>query len=274
MTPTIEEQELKKNKEQQQQGAGVVSPAAGSLKDTAQMIATAVIEGAALFGKWVRNSVYQTALKELTEYPQHQDGIRDSMIGAWLNYQQCIIDEKLRFFPMTPERFFGDAKWRNSKLWDLELAIKESKTWTGQTLERQNYLVEAVDWAFTADEQIEWLVEGVIQVSANGIIAAEPKTGKSLAALDLLLSMACGVKWLGCKAPRRVRCAYISREDSPVRTKVRIQALLRGKGIPTDLDEHLRINTWEQLGNFDIDDEEQLIPWGTSQRCLTCERNF
>ena len=141
---------------------------------------------------------------------------------------------------------------------DLELAIKESKTWTGQSLERQSYLVEAVDWAFTADEQIEWLVEGVSQVSANGIIAAEPKTGKSLAALDLLLSMACGVKWLGCKVPRRVRCAYISREDSPVRTKVRIQALLRGKGIPTDLDEHLWINTREQLGNFDIDDEEQL----------------
>lgn len=142
---------------------------------------------------------------------------------------------------------------------DLEKAIRESKTWVGKSIERASYLVEAVDWAFTAGPEIEWLVDQVIPAGANGIIAAEPKVGKSLATLDLLLSMACGVKWLGQTVPRRVRCAYISREDSPVLTKVRIQALLRGKGIPVDLEEHLWINTREQLGRFDVDDEEQLV---------------
>lgn len=142
---------------------------------------------------------------------------------------------------------------------ELEKLVIASKTWVGKALVRASYLVEAVDWAFSANEEIDWLVNGVIQVGANGIIAAEPKAGKSLATLDLLLSMACGVKWLGFEVPRRVRSAYISREDSPLLTKVRMQALLRGKGIPTDLEEHLWVNTREQLGNFDVDDEEQLV---------------
>ena len=91
------------------------------------MIATAVIEGAALFGKWVRDSVYKAALKELTGFPEDQDGIRDSMIAAWQDYQQCIIDEKIRFLAMTPERFFGDDKWWNSKLWGLKKGVKPAR---------------------------------------------------------------------------------------------------------------------------------------------------
>lgn len=142
---------------------------------------------------------------------------------------------------------------------DVEKAMKESKTWVGESSVRPSYLVEAVDWVSTADDEIDWLVEGVIQAGANGMIAAEPKTGKSLVALDLLMSLASGVPWLGHDVPRRVRCAYISREDSPKLTKVRGRALLRGKGVPLDMEGHLWINSREQLGNFNVDDEEQLL---------------
>lgn len=141
---------------------------------------------------------------------------------------------------------------------ELEKRIRESAIWTGEPTKRENWLVEAIEWSMTANEEIEWLVDGVIQLGGNGLIAAEPKTGKSLCALDLLISLATGVPWLGRKIPRRVRAAYISREDSPILTKVRIMALLRGKGMVPDPEGWLWVNTREQLGEFDVDNQEQL----------------
>jgi hypothetical protein len=144
---------------------------------------------------------------------------------------------------------------------ELEKRIVDTPVWAGADAERENWLVDAVEWSMTANEDIEWLVEGVIQVGGNGMIAAEPKTGKSLASLDLLLSLATGKPWLGCRIPRRIRTAYISREDSPVLTKVRVQALLRGKGLDAGEDPTgwLWINTREQLGDFDVDNDEQVV---------------
>ena len=141
---------------------------------------------------------------------------------------------------------------------ELEAKIKAATVWQGVSSVRENWLVEAVVWAMTANAEIEWLVDGVIQVGANGIIAAEPKTGKSLCALDLLISLACGCPWMGRKVARRVRSAYVSREDSPALTKVRIQGLLRGKGLSVDPTGWLWCNTREQLGDFDVDNEDQL----------------
>ena len=140
----------------------------------------------------------------------------------------------------------------------LEKRVLESKVWTEGAAVRENWLVDAVEWSLTANPEIDWLVEGVIQIDANGMIAAEPKTGKSLAALDLLISLASGEPWLGRKIPRRVRTAYISREDSPVLTKVRVGALLRGKGLRDDISGWLWVNTREQLGDFDVDNDDQL----------------
>jgi hypothetical protein len=168
-------------------------------------------------------------------------------------YNVRIVD-----LPELPEKGDVSDYLESHTSSELEQRIIASKTWEGEKSNRANWLVEAVEWAYTANEEVDWLIDGVIQSGGNGIIAAEPKVGKSLCALDLLLSLACGVRWLGREVPRRVRCAYVSREDSPALTKVRIQALLRGKGIPTDLNEHLWINTREQLGDFNVDVDEHL----------------
>jgi RecA-family ATPase len=128
-----------------------------------------------------------------------------------------------------------------------------------------------VEWSASDDPKVDWLIEGVIQRDANGIIAAEPKAGKSLCGLDLLISLACGTSWLGRPIPHPVRTAYISREDSPLLTKVRIAGFLRHKGIARDgclmdavtrtlidVSGRLWCNTREQLSNFDIDNDEHL----------------
>ncbi len=140
----------------------------------------------------------------------------------------------------------------------LEDKITATRFWKGESSDRKDWLVETVEWSSTASPQVDWLINGIIQADANGIIAAEPKTGKSLCALDLLLSLSCGQPWLGRHVPRRVRCAYISREDSPVLTKVRVQGFLRGKGISVDPTGWLWSNTREQLGDFNIDIEDHL----------------
>ena len=140
----------------------------------------------------------------------------------------------------------------------LEDKITATPFWKGESSDRKDWLVETVEWASTASPQVDWLINGIIQADANGIIAAEPKTGKSLCALDLLLSLSCGEPWLGRHVPRRVRCSYISREDSPLLTKVRVQGFLRGKGIGVDPTGWLWSNTREQLGDFNIDIEDHL----------------
>jgi hypothetical protein len=163
-------------------------------------------------------------------------------------------------FPEMPEKSDVSDFLKEHTVAELEKRIVESPLWVGTDAKRENWLVDAVEWSMTADAEIEWLVDGVIQVGGNGMIAAEPKTGKSLASLDLLLSLATGKPWLGCKIPRRIRTAYISREDSPMLTKVRMQALLRGKGIDPGEDPTgwLWVNTREQLGDFDVDNDDQL----------------
>ena len=161
-------------------------------------------------------------------------------------------------FPELPEKSDVSDFLAEHPVDELELRIRQSTVWTGAEMGRENWLVDAVEWCQTADPEMKWLVDGVIQVDANGMIAAEPKTGKSLAALDLLISLAAGEPWLGRKIPRRVRTAYISREDSPILTKVRVQALVHGKGLRDDISGWLWINTREQLGDFDVDNDEQL----------------
>ena len=164
-------------------------------------------------------------------------------------------------FPDLPEKADVSDFLAAHPAEELEKRVRETPLWTGKETKRENWLVDAVDWSMTVSPEIEWLVDGVIQIGGNGMIAAEPKTGKSLAALDLLISLATGQPWLGRKVPRRVRTAYISREDSPVLTKVRVQALLRGKGPfynEEDPSGWLWVNTREQLGDFDVDNDEQL----------------
>lgn len=178
---------------------------------------------------------------------------------------QYAYKVRIVYFPELAEH--GDVSdfLESHTVAELEEKIKAAPNWTGAKSERANWLVEALDWAGTESPQVDWLINGVIQADANGIIAAEPKTGKSLCALDLLLSLASQQEWLGRWVPKRIRCAYISREDSPVLTKARIRGFLSGKGIgtnsyglPNDISGWLWCNTREQLGDFDVDNDEHL----------------
>lgn len=109
---------------------------------------------------------------------------------------------------------------------------------------------------------VDWLVEGVIQRDANGVICAEPKAGKSWAAADLAISLALGCSWLGRRVPRPVRTALVSREDGPPLTSWRLRHLAlsrEARGISIDaLDSNLWVNSRAQTNAFSLDNPEHL----------------
>jgi 5S rRNA maturation endonuclease (ribonuclease M5) len=115
-------------------------------------------------------------------------------------------------------------------------------------------VIEAMAFGAQVPSEIDFLVEWLIPRGANGLILAEPKSGKSMAALDLALAVATGTPWLGFKVPRRVKCALISREDYPGMTAQRLGALFRGTSRP-DLEGWLWINTRWQTPLFQLEDD-------------------
>lgn len=90
---------------------------------------------------------------------------------------------------------------------------------------------------------LEWLVEGVMQRGANGLIIARPKCGKSLMVLDLAVALASGMNWMGFHIPKRVKVALVSREDTYGLTQWRLRKLRKSRGQTTqELDGWLYVN--------------------------------
>ena len=106
----------------------------------------------------------------------------------------------------------------------------------------------------------DWLVQGLIERGARGLVVAPPKTGKSLLFLEMALCLATGRGFLGLRPyPRPVRCAIISREDGPVLVSRRLSQLALAKGLSlTEVDQNLVVNTEAQSSCFKIDNQKNL----------------
>jgi RecA-family ATPase len=62
------------------------------------------------------------------------------------------------------------------------------------------------------NEQVEWLVQGVIEKGTNGIMIGASGDGKSPCVRALAVCLASGTDWLDLRC-KRVRTALVSRED-------------------------------------------------------------
>jgi hypothetical protein len=119
-------------------------------------------------------------------------------------------------------------------------------------------LVPASEFLSRQDEEIEWILTGLIQRGANGFIVASPKVGKSYLSNDLAIALALGREWMGFSVPRRTKVAYISREDTPALTKWRMRKLLATWGATEhDIDAWLHVNSRDQSPQFKLDNPEQ-----------------
>jgi hypothetical protein len=92
----------------------------------------------------------------------------------------------------------------------------------------RNILVGAEDFMRDTPEAIEWAVEGLIQRGGNGIIVGDPGSAKSFSTLDLAHHLVAGVDWLGHKIPKRMKVAYVAREDHAGLTQHRGLSLAKG----------------------------------------------
>lgn len=141
---------------------------------------------------------------------------------------------------------------------ELLALIRKASPWKP---EKGNLLVGAPEFLSTVSPEIDWIVEDVIQRGANGFICADPKIGKSWLAVDLALSLALGLPWVGFNVRGRIKTALITREDNPALTRWRMDRLLAGKErTRAELQDWLHVNTREQSKLFKIDVEELFAP--------------
>lgn len=126
----------------------------------------------------------------------------------------------------------------------------------------ENIFVNALDFTRHTPNSIDWMVEGIIERGANGLIVAPPKTGKSLVILDLAIALAIGQSWMpgkqagaGFYVPRPVRVAMCAREDTPGLSKWRLKKLAAARQVNIEeLGENLWLNSKEQTPRLMIDD--------------------
>lgn len=81
---------------------------------------------------------------------------------------------------------------------------------------------------------VEWVVKGMLPVGFH-LLASPPKYGKSWWVLDLGLSVAAGLGFLGRQTVQG-RCLYLALEDSENRLKGRMNKLLAGEDAPAAFD--------------------------------------
>ena len=81
---------------------------------------------------------------------------------------------------------------------------------------------------------VEWVVKGMLPVGFN-LLASPPKYGKSWWVLDLGLSVAVGLLFLGRQTVQG-RCLYLALEDNENRLKSRMNKLLVGEDAPAAFD--------------------------------------
>jgi hypothetical protein len=110
----------------------------------------------------------------------------------------------------------------------------------------------AGDFLAVEDPEPEAYIEGILSDDGGGWLGGEDKTGKTWWAIEEAVCLGLALPVCGrFPVPTRRRVAVLEEEDSPRRTRRRLRAILRGKGLepdePTvraDLNAWLRVSVW------------------------------
>ena len=112
---------------------------------------------------------------------------------------------------------------------------------TPRPLRRDDYWVSLKEFLgdddTDVDEDEQWIVRAVIPSGVPSFIIGAPKSGKTMIAEHLGLSVAAGLDWLGEFKTRQGKVLILPREDSANETRRRVWRLARGLGQdPRELD--------------------------------------
>lgn len=220
------------------------------------LAATTNFDGA---GKWREEYSVFFAGKKVVIFPDNDDPGRKHAEQVARSVHPYAAGVKVVALPGLPEK--GDVSdfLKDRSAADLVAEIKRAPQWHPAPSENR-ILIPAPQFASSTPAEVDWMVEGVIERGANGFFCAEPKGGKSWAAVDLALSLSLGVAWLEFRVARAFRVALISREDNPSLTGWRLRHLFQGKEAPEPglLATNLYVNSRQQTPELMLDQPEQV----------------
>lgn len=220
-----------------------------------RFVATTNFDGA---GKWRAEYSPYFVGKHVVIFPDNDSIGKEHAAQIAASVLPYARDVRIVNLPGLPEKGDVSDYLQNHDARALLALIQKTLPWKPA---EGRLLIPATQFLATVSSEVDWLVEGVIQRGSNGFICALPKVGKSWVAVDLALSLALGLPWLGFEVPRRTKTAIVTREDNPALTRWRMDRMLRGKNHTySELDGLLYVNTREQSADFRVDKAEMLAP--------------
>ena len=193
-------------------------------------------------GKWLDEFSMYLIGKQILILPDNDEAGRKHaqvVAGSVYRYAQGV---KVLELPDLPAK--GDVSdfLKDHTAQDVVGAGKDCPWWKPPEAETSLFMT-VTQFQQKSCDTVDWIVEGVIQHRANGMMIARPKAGKSFCVMDMALALASGQKWLDFYVPRRVKTALVSREDNYGLTQWRERKLAKQRGLAdSDLDGWLYIN--------------------------------
>lgn len=210
-----------------------------ALKGSAHLAVTTCPRGA---GKWQDQFSVFLAGKQVLILPDNDDAGRAHADTVARSAYRYALGVKIVALPDLPLKGDVSDYLKTHSGADL-IATAKSVGWWHPSQNETSLFMSVTQFEERAADVVDWMVEGVIQRGANGMLIARPKSGKSFAVLDLAIALASGQKWLDFYIPKRVRTAIVSREDHYGLTQWRERKLSQARNLhAADLDGWLYVN--------------------------------
>ena len=192
-------------------------------------------------GKWQDHfAPYFTGKRTTIFQDNDEPGIKHALHVAHSVYQHA---NGVKIIALPDVKDVGEFLQSGKTIGDLVEIVKQTPSWQPVKSDTESLFMSVTEFEQKARTEIDWLLEGVIQHGANGLIIARPKCGKSFAVLDLAIALASGQRWLEFYVPKRVKVALVSREDFYGLTQWRERKLRAERKLEAaELDEWLYIN--------------------------------
>lgn len=193
-------------------------------------------------GKWLDEFSLYFVGKQVLIIPDNDESGRKHTQAVAVSTYRYAQGVKVLDLPGLPEK--GDVSdYLKEHTFSELLACAKACEWWRPPIADSSLFMNVTQFHEKATDSVDWILEGVIQQGANGMMIARPKCGKSFAILDLALALASGQRWLDFYVQKRVRTALVSREDNYGLTQWRNLKLSKHRNLtPAELDGWLYIN--------------------------------
>lgn len=211
----------------------------GALKDQQHLAVTTCPRGA---GKWLDDFSIYFAGKQVLILPDNDEAGRKHAQTVAMSAYKYAQGIKVCEMPEVDSK--GDVSdYLKTHSGNDVLALAQDVPWWRPPEADTSLFMSVSQFVEKAVDAVDWLVEGVIQRGANGMMIARPKCGKSWTVLDLAVALASGQQWFDFFIPKRVKVAVVSREDHYGLTQNRAIRLSRQRNLtPGELDGWLYVN--------------------------------